>query len=184
NRGKSAGTGGGWGKLAKGWDAARFEGALEAPPGSDERSRLVGDLVQHIFPAFRGIAQGKDEAYVDLDLGLSIISAHAKSLGYDGLILFLDELILWLATHSADLGFVQTEGNKLAKLVESRKADRPVPILSFVARQRDLRELIGENVTGVEQLNFSDVLSHWEGRFHTITLEDRNLPVIPHKRVP
>ena len=115
--------------------------------------------MQHIFPAFKGIAQGKDEAYVDLDVGLSVISAHAKSLGYDALILFLDELILWLATHSADLDFVQTEGNKLAKLVESRKSDRPVPIISFVARQRDLRELIGENVTGVEQLNFSDVLS-------------------------
>src|SRR6516164_1985164 len=68
----------GWGKLAKGWDAARFEAALEAPPASEERSRLVGDLVQFIFPAFRGIAQGKDEAYVDLDAGLSIISAHAK----------------------------------------------------------------------------------------------------------
>lgn len=173
----------GWGKLAKGWDAARFETAMEAAPASEERTRLVGDLVQHIFPAFKGIAQGKDEAYVDLDVGLSIISAHAKALGYDGLILFLDELILWLATHSADLNFVQTEGNKLAKLVESRKAERPVPIISFVARQRDLRELIGENVTGVEQLNFSDVLSHWEGRFHTITLEDRNLPLIAHKRV-
>lgn len=183
NQGKGAGGGGAWGKLAKGWDAARFEAAMEAAPNTDERSRLVGDLVQYIFPAFRGIAQGKDEAYVDLDVGLSIISAHAKSLGYDALILFLDELILWLATHSADLGFVQTEGNKLAKLVESRKTDRPVPIISFVARQRDLRELIGENVTGVEQLNFSDVLSHWEGRFHTITLEDRNLPVIAQKRV-
>ena len=183
NQGNKAAAGSGWGKLASGWNAARFEAALEAPPSSEERTRLVGDLVQFIFPAFRGIAQGKDEAYVDLDVGLAIISAHAKSLGYDGLILFLDELILWLATHSADIGFVQTEGNKLAKLVESRKSDRPVPIISFVARQRDLRELIGENVTGVEQLNFSDVLSHWEGRFHTITLEDRNLPVIAQKRV-
>lgn len=183
NQGQKAGGGGGWGKLAKGWDAARFEAALVAPPTSDERTRLVGDLVQYIFPAFRGIASGKDEAYVDLDTGLAVISAHAKALGYDALILFLDELILWLVTHSADLNFVQTEGNKLAKLVESRKAERPVPIISFVARQRDLRELIGENVTGVEQLNFGDVLSHWEGRFHTVTLEDRNLPVIAQKRV-
>jgi hypothetical protein len=183
NQGQQAGGGSGWGKLAKGWDAARFETALDAPPASEERSRLVGDLVQYIFPAFKGIASGKDEAYVDLDVGLAVISAHAKSLGYDALILFLDELILWLATHSADLNFVQTEGNKLAKLVESRKAERPVPIVSFVARQRDLRELIGENVTGVEQLNFGEVLSHWEGRFHTITLEDRNLPVIAQKRV-
>ncbi|MGL4419374.1 MAG: DUF6079 family protein, partial [Gemmataceae bacterium] len=173
----------GWGKLAKGWDAARFDAAMDAPPANEERTRLVGDLVQHIFPALRVVAQGQHEAYVDLDVGLSIISTHAKSLGYDGLILFLDELILWLATHSADLNFVQVEGNKLAKLVESRKTERPVPIISFVARQRDLRELIGENVTGVDQLNFSDVLSHWEGRFHTITLEDRNLPVIAHKRV-
>lgn len=181
NKGGSGG-GGGWGKL-EGWNAARFEAALEAPPKSKERSQLVGKLVENIFTAFRGIAQGKDEAYVDLDEGLAIISEHAKTLGYDGLILFLDELILWLATHSGDLNFVQTEGNKLAKLVESRKAERPVPIISFVARQRDLRDLIGENVAGVQQLNFSDVLSHWEGRFHTITLEDRNLPVIAQKRV-
>ena len=171
-----------WGKL-EGWNAARFEAAIAAPPKSQERSQLVGKLVENIFPAFRGIAQGKDEAYVDLDEGLAIISQHAQSLGYDALILFLDELILWLATHSADLNFVQTEGNKLAKLVESQKADRPVPIISFVARQRDLRDLIGENVTGVDSLNFSDVLSHWEGRFHTITLEDRNLPMIAQKRV-
>ena len=157
-------------------------GDQKEPPPS-ERSLLVGALVEKIFPAYRGIAQAKDEAYVDLDEGLSIISNHAKSLGYDGLILFLDELILWLATHSADIGFIQTEGNKLVKLVEARKSDRPIPIISFVARQRDLRDLIGENVTGVESLNFSDVLSHWEGRFHTITLEDRNLPVIAQKRV-
>ncbi|QGJ70865.1 Bacteriophage resistance protein PglY [Planctomycetales bacterium 10988] len=181
NKGGSGG-GGGWGKL-EGWNAERFDAAIEAPPKSKERSQLVGKLVENIFTAFRGIAQGKDEAYVDLDEGLAIISEHAKTLGYDGLILFLDELILWLATHSADLNFVQTEGNKLAKLVESRKAERPVPIISFVARQRDLRDLIGENVTGVESLNFSDVLSHWEGRFHTIALEDRNLPVIAQKRV-
>ena len=155
-------TGGGWGKL-EGWTAERFESALQAAPGSSERSRLVGRLVETVLPAYRGVAQGKDEAYVDLDEGLAVISEHAKSLGYDGLVLFLDELILWLATHSADLHFVQTEGNKLAKLVESQQADRPVPIISFVARQRDLRDLIGENVTGVESLNFSDVLSHWGG---------------------
>jgi hypothetical protein len=183
NQNQSKPAGGGWGKLAKGWDAKRFNAALVAPPKNDERTRLVGDLVQFVFPAFKGIAQGKDEAYVDLDLGLSIISAHTKSLGYDGLILFLDELILWLASRSGDLAFLQMEGQKLSKLVESRKSDRPVPIISFVARQRDLRELIGDKVPGADQLNFSDVLSYWEGRFHTITLEDRNLPVIAQKRV-
>ena len=58
-----------------------------------------------------------------------------------------------------------------------------MPVISFVARQRDLRELVGERVTGAEQLNFADALKHWEGRFHTITLEDRNLPTIAERRV-
>ena len=82
-----------------------------------------------------------------LDVGLSIISRHAQDLGYDGLILFLDELILWLASHAADLAFVHREGQKLAKLVESQTPDRPVPVISFVARQRDLRDLVGENAS-------------------------------------
>jgi hypothetical protein len=69
-------------KLASdGWDAASFEEALEAEPGSKERSMLVGDLVKNIFPAFRGIAHAKDEAYVELDEGLGILSAH---IGPDG----------------------------------------------------------------------------------------------------
>ena len=173
----------GWGKLDQKWNASRYEKALKAAIRSEERSQLVGALVKNILPAFKGVAQGKEESFVSLDDGLAIISSHAKSLGYDGLILFLDELILWLASHSADLGFVQGEGNKLAKLVESQNIARPIPIISFVARQRDLRELIGSNVVGVDQLNFSDVLKHWEGRFHTITLEDRNLPLIAKHRV-
>ena len=193
NKGKAnAGVDGGprrFGKMqhakvtATGWDVESFESALKAEPGSSERSLLVGDLVKNIFPAFRGIAHGKDEAYVELDLGLGIISSHAKSLGYDGLILFLDELILWLATNSGNLDFVQREANKLVKLVESKSAERPIPIISFVARQRDLRELIGESVSGIEQVNLSDILSHMEERFDMITLEDRNLPVIAQKRV-
>lgn len=125
----------------------------------------------------------EDEAYVELDEGLGILSAHAQSLGYDGLILFLDELILWLATNSGNLDFVQREANKLVKLVESKKAERPIPIISFVARQRDLRDLIGETVSGIEQVNLSDILSHMEERFDMITLEDRNLPLIAQKRV-
>ena len=72
--------------------------------------------------------------------------SSTRDLGYDGLILFLDELILWLASQAADLKFVHQEGQKLAKLVEAQSPDRPVPIVSFVARQRDLSELIGDSV--------------------------------------
>ena len=38
-------------------------------------------------------------------------------------------------------------------------------------------------MTGAQQLAFGDVLKWWEARFHTITLEDRNLPAIAERRV-
>lgn len=180
---EGTGSGGGWGELAAGWDAARFDSAFEADPGSEERSQLIGALVDKFFKSYDTQTGGHGEAFLSLDKGLSVISQHAQSLGYDGLILFLDELILWLASHAADLRFVHQEGQKLAKLVEAQTPDRPIPIISFIARQRDLKELIGESVPGADRLNFGDALKHWEGRFHKITLEDRNLPAIAEKRV-
>ena len=179
---EDAGSGGGWGELESNWDAERFELAVEAAPGSDERSQLISVLVKQFFTSYDTQAN-RGEAYVSLDKGLSVLSRHAKGLGYDGVILFLDELILWLASHATDLNFVHQEGQKLAKLVEAQTPDRPVPIISFIARQRDLSELIGDSVPGAERLNFSDALKHWESRFHKITLEDRNLPAIAEKRV-
>lgn len=179
---KQGEDGGGWGAFDSGWDAASFEAAMLEAPKGEERSRLVGDLIGQFFSAYRTLA-GSGESYVSLDDGLSIMSRHARDLGYDAVILFLDELVLWLASHAADVNFVSREGTKLVKLVEATNADRPIPLVSFVARQRDLRDLVGENLAGVVQVQFSDVLKHWEARFHRITLEDRNLPAIAEKRV-
>lgn len=172
----------GWGDLDSGWHASSFDAAMLEPPNGEERSRLVGDLIGSFFSAYRSLAGG-GESFVSLDDGLSILSRHARDLGYDAVILFLDELVLWLASHAADVNFVSREGTKLVKLVEATNADRPIPLISFVARQRDLRDLVGENLAGSVQVQFSDVLKHWEARFHRITLEDRNLPAIAEKRV-
>jgi hypothetical protein len=181
------GDGAGWGDLAGGWDASSFEAAMLESPRGDERTRLVGDLIGCFFTAYASVARsgggGQGEAFVSLDDGLSILSRHASDLGYDGVILFLDELILWLASRAADVAFVSSEGAKLSKLVEAANADRPIPLISFVARQRDLRELVGDNMAGAMQMQFADVLKYWEARFHKITLEDRNLPVIAQARV-
>jgi hypothetical protein len=182
NEGAAGGGGGGWGDMDRGWDAATFEAATLEAPNGEERSRLVGDLISKFFSAYRSMAGG-GESFVSLDDGLSIMTRHAQALGYDAVILFLDELVLWLASHAADVGFVSREGTKLVKLVEATNADRPIPLVSFVARQRDLRDLVGENLAGSVQAQFSDVLRHWEARFHRITLEDRNLPAIAEKRV-
>ena len=181
SRGEGAGAGG-WGDMDSGWDAASFDAATLEAPNGEERSRLVGDLISQFFSAYRTLAGG-GESFVSLDDGLSIMTRHAQALGYDAVILFLDELVLWLASHAADVGFVSREGTKLVKLVEATNADRPIPLVSFVARQRDLRDLVGENLAGAVHAQFSDVLRHWEARFHRITLEDRNLPAIAEKRV-
>ena len=181
NEGKAAGTaagGGGWGTISAAWDAVRYTKALQAPPTSEECRKLIRDLVDTHLPAMKNT-----EEFVDLDDGLAIISAHAKEIGYDALVLFLDELILWLASYAGDPAFVSREGNKVVKLVESNRPDRPVPIISFIARQRDLRDLIGQHIAGAERLAFADVLDHHEGRFGVINLEDRNLPAIAEKRI-
>ena len=172
-----------FGDVDAGWDAERFESAIIAEPGSEERSQLISTLVDKFFGSYDTQAGGHGEAFLSLDKGLSVLSRHARSLGYDALILFLDELILWLASRAADVSFVNRQIAKMAKLVEAQAADRPVPIVSFVARQRDLRDLIGDSVPGIERLNFDDAMGWQEGRFHTITLEDRNLPAIAEKRV-
>ena len=172
------GTGDGWGDISEKWDATSFAHAANAQDSAEHR-RLVGDLVDRYFTNVRENAHG----FIDLDKGLSVISQHAKMLGYHGLILFLDELILWLASHAADINFLNREGTKLPKLVEAQHADRPAPIISFIARQRDLRELVGDHVAGSLQLGFSDILRFWEARFSTIKLEDRNLAAIAERRV-
>ena len=180
-RGDSAGAGK-WGTFGKGWDPDRYDRARKAEPASEERSRLVSRLVDTLLPAVKDVV-GQGEAFVSLDEGLSIVSQHAKSLGYDGIILFLDELILWLASHAGDIGFLNREGPKLSKLVEAQHANRPAPIISFVARQRDIRDFVGDTATGQEFKQLEDSIQWWEGRFDKVTLEDRNLPVIVNERL-
>lgn len=121
--------------------------------------------------------------YIDLDNGLSVISNHAKSLGYDAIILVLDELILWLASHAGKPEFVTQQGQLLAKLVESQNAKRDVPLISFIARQKSLRELVGDTMLGAQYVSLDDSIKHFDQRFDVIKLEDRNLPTIAQKRV-
>lgn len=172
-----AGSDGKWGKL-EGWEGERFEKALREPPTGEGRKKLVSDLVQTHFTAMRFATE-----FVSFDDGLAIMSAHAKALGYDALILFLDELILWLAGSAAKIEFVSDQLQRLPLFVEAQNAARPIPIVSFVARQRDLRELIGDHITGAEKLGCFDNLNFHDGRFDLIKLEDRNLPVIAEKRI-
>ncbi|MEA3641939.1 MAG: phage resistance protein [Lamprobacter sp.] len=176
----------GWGDAAAGWDAQSFEavvsGQIGGQAGEHDRDRLVSDLVGTLFRSFADLANTQGGGYLEFDEGLRVMTRHAKALGYDAVILFLDELILWLASRLSDQNFINTQIQKVVKLVETG-IPRELPLVSFIARQRDLREFVGDQYSGVEQEILSDSLKYWEGRFHTITLEDRNLPVIAQRRL-
>lgn len=172
----------GWGALSGGWEAHTFEHAMRVPAGDAERARLVGDLVDAYYGAAAALAS-QEEGFVAMDDGLVELSRHAQALGYDAVVLFLDEVMLWLASYAGDEAFLTREAQKLAKLVEAGNMARPIPLVSFLARQRDLRELVNEHLAGAEQLAVADVLKWWQGRFDTVTLEDQNLPAIIEKRL-
>ena len=174
---QGGGSDDGWGDIDTEWTAESFAAAIEATHTSDNHTALVTRLQEHYAAAAHVLSD-----YVNIDDGLALISTHAQSLGYDGLVLFLDELMLWLAAHASDHEFLQVETAKLAKLVEAQNTNRPVPIVSFIARQRDLKELVG-NVPGAERINYGDFVQWNTDRFDMITLEDRNLPVITERRL-
>jgi hypothetical protein len=165
------------------WTPATLDAAFAAHQGDPARTRLVEDLLKNVFTSYAAGMRGAAGAYLPLETGLSVMSEHAKNLGYDGVILFLDELILWLASRLSDQAFVQTEANKLVKLFESGDAHRPIPIVSFVARQRDLSDLIGKDTVGTQVQALEDTIDYLKGRMETVSLEDRNLPQIAQERI-
>lgn len=171
----------GWGTLpgaGAAWDRARFEQAASSTDPK-EREKLFSALVKTRFTAY---AQ-ESRAFVDVDTGLAIMARHAAELGYAGVVLFLDELILWLSHRASESAWLHNEVQKMVKLVEAQESRRAIPIISFIARQRNLAEMVGEQYAGAEIARLHDSLKHWEGRYNVIALEDRNLPAIVERRV-
>jgi hypothetical protein len=165
------------------WTAADLDRALAAPAGDPAREALVSALLSGPMSAYGRRAAGDAGAFVPLENGLSVLTRHAKQLGYDGVVLFLDELILWLQAHMANQEFVNDQVSTLVKLIESGVAERALPIVSFVSRQRDLSQLVGADVTGADVKNLEAQVQYLAHRFDVVSLEDRNLPAIIKERV-
>ncbi|WP_199044191.1 hypothetical protein [Glycomyces salinus] len=164
------------------WTAAELDAAFAAAPGDPLRGRLVSALVKSHFKSYADLAQSG--SFIDLDTGLSVISRHAKEvLGYDAVVLLLDELVLWLSRYSGKPEKLHTEQQKIVKLVESAESYRPAPIVSFIPQQRDLRELVGRSLAGEEADALYDGLNHSSGRFDRIELSDMNLPAVVAERL-
>ena len=73
----------GWGSLEGSWDAESFDAAMQAPPASEARQRLIGNLIDAYFQSARALAVSETAAFVPLDEGLAVMSRHAQALGYD-----------------------------------------------------------------------------------------------------
>jgi hypothetical protein len=161
------------------WTLESYATARAAEPGSEQRQLLVTALVKNYFTSYT-----QQASYVDLPTGLAAIAAHAKSLGYDAVVLFLDELVLWLAFSVQDRGFFARESQKLTNLVETGTGARAIPLISFVARQMDLRRWFADaGASGAEQEALDRAFRHQEGRFGKIVLGDANLPYVANRRL-
>lgn len=178
-RGGEGGDDGWGGLLGAAWDLPRYESALSASPEDTERRELVSALVNSYFKSFTETAD-----YVDLDRGLVVISEHAKNLGYDAVVLFLDELVLWLAFSVRDTEFFARESQKITKLVESSGRQRAIPLVSFISRQMDLRKWFADaGASGAEQEALDRAFQYQQGRFREIELGDDNLAEVAKARL-
>ncbi|MFF3143815.1 PglY protein [Streptomyces sp. NPDC057927] len=165
------------------WSSADLDRAFAAQAGDTLREQLVSALLSGPMSAYAQAARGDAASFIPLENGLKVISGHAQSLGYDGVVLFLDELILWLQAHMGDQDFVRDQVQRLVKLIESADSGRPVPIVSFVSRQRDLSQLIGSDVAGADVQNLEQQVDYLAGRLDVVELEDSNLVEIIKHRV-
>lgn len=174
----AGGAGDGWGSFGGGITPQTYDAARYAAPTDPDRQRITAELIKHYFSSVE--VAGK---WLDMSAGLQAMTQHAKSLGYDGIVLFLDELVLWLSGHLADSTFISTETEKVAKLVETGGGTLPIPLVSFVARQRNLKDFLGGGSGGAERVALDDAFQWWEGRFERITLPMADLPEIVQKRL-
>jgi len=169
----------GWGDLSGAWDGSRFDAAASEPPGHPDRDRLVADLIATSL--FSGYARAGE--WLPMKDGLRALTAHAKGLGYQGLVFLIDEIVLWLGQHLVNDDWVQGEIEKVVQLAENAAANLPIPITSFLARQRDLRDFLGSHVSGAQRVAQGQIFQYWEDRFSKIRLQAADLPKIVKERL-
>lgn len=161
------------------WNAESYAEASAADADPEQRSRLQQALIATYFTSY-----SRNTDWLPLEDGLDVIAAHAKTLGYDGVVLLLDELMLWLSFIITERERFNGEVQKLTKLVETSRGRFAVPVISFVARQFDLTRSVATGAdSGATQQAAEQAIRHQAGRFANVILGDENLPYIAHKRL-
>lgn len=126
--------------------------------------------------------KGRDPAQAGIDPrwseGLKRMGAHARAQGFGGIVLMIDEFLLWLAEKSGQ-EFVR-EINDLNVIVDHNTGQRPAPIFVFVARQRNLKEFFPDLV---DESQIHEHIDHHAKRFEETRLQDVELRHIVKGRV-
>jgi Family of unknown function (DUF6079) len=126
--------------------------------------------------------KGRDPSDAGIDPrwseGLARMAGHAKNQGFGGIVLMIDEFLLWLAEKSGQ-EFV-AEINSLNVIVDHNTGQRPAPIFVFVARQRNLQEFFPDLV---DESKIHEHLDHHAKRFEVTKLQDVELRHIVRGRV-
>ncbi|MBF6301579.1 phage resistance protein [Nocardia amamiensis] len=167
------------GQAAAAWTPGTYAAASAPDADPAERARLQQALVSTYFTSY-----SRNTDWLSLEDGLAVIADHAASLGYDGVVLMLDELVLWLTFLITERERFNAEVQKITKLVETSRGRLAVPVVSFVARQHNLAQWVASGPdAGAIQQAVERAFAHQEGRFGLVTLGDENLPYIAHKRL-
>lgn len=166
------------GQDAARWNASAFDAAISTDADEHARTALIQALTQTMFSSY-----ATTSPWLGMAEGLKVISEHAKSLGYDGVIFYLDELILWLMFMIPSRAQFNQEAQKLTLLVENEHGSA-LPMVFFIARQFDLSTWQDTSIESGADLDArQQAFNHQGGRFHTITLGDKNLPKIANRRL-
>jgi hypothetical protein len=126
--------------------------------------------------------KGRDAASAGIDPkwseGLRRMAEHAKAQGFGGVVLLIDEFLLWLGEKSGQ-EFVEAI-NDLNVIVDHSTGQRAVPMFVFVARQKDIREFFPDLV---DESKIHEQLDHHAQRFEITKLQDIELRHIVKERV-
>jgi Family of unknown function (DUF6079) len=126
--------------------------------------------------------KGRDPSTAGIDPrwseGLARMAVHAKSQGFGGIVLMIDEFLLWLSEKTAQE--FAAEINNLNVIVDHTTGQRSAPIFVFVARQRDLREFFPDLI---DESKIHEHLDHHAKRFEMTKLQDVELRHIVRGRV-
>ena len=168
------------------WDTASLDAAFAEPPGGKERRRLIGDLLAGPFQPVRagGPGRGRSRSSPWTRACRSSASTPGNVLGYDAVVLMLDELVLWLS------GVHRQSGQGSRGGAEGLQAGRVGRVRTARADHQLRAPAAGPARPGRQgrrgresSTSLFDMLKYWDGRFDRIPLDDRNLPAIVHERL-